>query len=477
MPGVTIRERTQRLSRSLPTDTAVFFLAGIAEKGPNGTAVLVQSVADFERYFGPRQTYSSAWDMVDGFFQQGGNKMYFSRVFGPTPTTATVNLLDGAAAISLVVTASSPGVWGASLNIAVEAGDQAGEFKLRVTHDTDTTINDLSPSLVDTAAAVAWAETSDYIRLALGASALDPAVAAAAGLVGGTDDKENATDATWLAALNAFLLDLGPGQVAYVNRSTSTAHGQLLDHGLNFNRKALLDPTDVVSKATLLSAIATARALTNAKHGAMFGPWPRLSALAPGGGVRPVPPSCLVAGRIAANEGQGMTPNQPAAGDRGVLDAAVLLPVNFNDSDRNELNEAGFNVISSMNSVIKVYGWRTALNKTSNPLHWQFGNQRLYMAIAAKANAIAEKFVLREIDGRGLIFKDLQGQLIAMLIPYFEAGSLYGETPEDAFFVDVGGQINTPLTIADGEIRAAIELTMSPMGETVTIEIVRRQIV
>ncbi|WP_196301843.1 phage tail sheath N-terminal beta-sandwich domain-containing protein, partial [Streptococcus pneumoniae] len=93
--------------------------------------------------------------------------------------SATNNLVDAGAGVSLVATAKSPGAWGNSLNVAVPAGVTGGTFIVTVTHDTDTTISEVSPELADQAAAIAWAEAaSDYIILTLGATALDPAVAA-----------------------------------------------------------------------------------------------------------------------------------------------------------------------------------------------------------------------------------------------------------------------------------------------------------
>lgn len=475
MPGTIIRERTQRVPRTLPTDTGVLFMAGIAERGRNDQSHFVSSIAEFERLIGKRVSYSIAWDMAEAFFNEGGSKMYFSRVFGPAPVTAFVNLPDNVAAVSLIARASSPGDWGNALNVQVLAGDQAGEFKIQITHDTDTTINQTSPSLVDQAAAIAWASTNDYIRLELGASVLDPVAGAVLSLATGTDDRANATDETWLAALDRFGKELGPGQVIYAGRTTTTAHTQLLAHAANNNRVALCDTTDVSVVGTLTVAAAAFRALANVKFGGLFHPWVNLPALTTGGSTRAIPPSAVVAGVIARNDGAGLTPNDPAAGDRGWLNYPVSLRSLFSDIDAETLNSAALNLIRQKSGEFKIYGFRTGADKTANPLHWQLGNARLYMAIAAKADAILERFVFRKIDGRKLVFKELDGLLSTMLDDYWRANALYGATPAEAFYVDTDS-VNTALTIADGQIKAAIEITMSPMGETVTLDIVRRAI-
>lgn len=475
MPGTIIRERSTRVARGLPTDTGTFFLAGPADRGPVDKPLLIQSLSEFVTRFGPRVSYSSAYDMVEAYFAGGGTRMYFSRIVGPAPVTATVNLLDSGAGVSLVANAISPGEWGNALNVQVLAGDAAGEFKIQVTHDTDTGVSETSPSLVDQAAAIAWAANSDYIRLVLGATALDPAPGAAVSLAGGADDRANISDATSLTALNLFNKDLGPGQVAYANRTTATAHGHLADHAKANNRVALYDPPDTTSKATLLTTASAVRGLSNGKYGALFAPWLTIGALAGGGSARSIPPSALVAAAIARNDGSGLSPNKPAAGDLGILDFAQSVKATFSKTDSDDLNAAAVNVILEKAGDIRIYGWRSGTSKDSNPNWWQFGNVRLYMTIAALADNILERFVLKEIDGKGLIFGRLKGQLLAMLESFYPE-SLHASTPEEAFAVDTGPSVNTPTTIANAEIHAVIELTMSPMGETVILDIYKAQI-
>lgn len=473
MPGTSIREKTLRLARSLPTTTGTLFLAGTALKGRQGIAEPARNIAEFERRTGARQTNSLAWDAADAYFQEGGSLLYFSRIFGPTPVKAFANLLDAGAGVSLVARAKSPGAWGNSLNVSVVAGDQAGEFKIRITHDTDTTVDYTSPSFADQASAIQYFTTDDNIDLELGASALDPAVVAPVSLATGTDDFANITDATAAAALTAFNKELGPGQVAYAGRTTSVAWAQLIAHGAAFNRVPLADHPDTTVKSTLISNAATWRGLANSKLGGLFGPWLELPGLVAGATGRPVPASAVVAGVIARNDGRGLSPNKPAAGDLGILQYANKVRATFTDAEYEELNSAHINMIRSKAGDLKVYGFRTGATAVVDPVGWQLGNRRLFMAIAAQADNILERFVLREIDGRGLLFRELEGALTGMLLGFGD--SLYGQDPSDKFFVDTT-TVNTPDTIAAGEIHAAIELTMSPMGETVILDIVKRQI-
>jgi phage tail sheath protein FI len=122
---------------------------------------------------------------------------------------------------------------------------------------------------------------------------------------------------------------------------------------------------------------------------------------------------------------------------------------------------------------LETYGYRTLVDPTSVPQWWDFGNARLEMAINAQAGAIAERYVFTQIDGRGHTIAAFGGDLRAMLVPFYENGSLYGATAEDAFQVNVGPSVNTPTTIANGELHATINVRMSPFAEYVQIYVVK----
>jgi hypothetical protein len=95
------------------------------------------------------------------------------------------------------------------------------------------------------------------------------------------------------------------------------------------------------------------------------------------------------------------------------------------------------------------------------------------MAIAAEADAVAENYLLRQIDGRRVVFAQLESDLRGVCLDYFNLGALYGESPEEAFSVNTGPSVNTLATIQNGEIRAVIRLKTSPAGEWVRIDVVK----
>jgi hypothetical protein len=471
-PGTQLVQRETAPPRSAPADTSTWFVAGLSEKGP-AAPVLITSMARFTRIFGSRQAYSLLYDAAETFFREGGSRLYVSRVIGPAPVLAAASLYDAAGStagdIALAVKAASYGDWGNALNIEVVAGGVGGTFVLVVSHDTAGEL-ERSGDLVDRAAAVAWAESSEYVDITLGASAEDPRAQGPTSLTGGTDDHASAVDAQWAAALARFGADLGPGQVSMPGRTTAQAHADTIAHAVLRKRVALLDAADTATVGTLTAAAEADR--TNGRYASLWAPW----AIIPGivaGTTRTVPYSAVQAGLIARSDAR-FSANVPAAGDNGQARFAIdLSQPAWTDAERDTLNDAGVNVARLINGTVRTYGYRSLADPDDDPNWAQFSGARLNMAIFAKADAIAERYVFAQLDGKRQKIGEFGGAVVGELLPFYAVGALYGETPEEAFNVDVGDQVNTLETIAEGELHAVIAYRPSPFGETVIIEIVK----
>ena len=470
-PATEITIRENPVPRSAPLDTGRWFVTGLTERGKR-EPITVRSMGDYEKKLGARSGGATLYDAAETFFREGGNELIVSRVQNTDAVEASANLLDGSAGVSLVATAKQgAGTYGNALNVVVAAGGTAGTFVVSVTDDVLGTL-ETSPDLADNEAAVAWSDgASNYVTLTLGASASDP-VPASYNLTGGTAGTA-AVEGDWTAALARLPKDLGPGQVSAPGRTTAAAHQALLDHAAASNRVALLDAVDSTTAGTVQASGSALRTHANARHGMAFGPWVRVPGLT-AGTVRTVPPSALVAGLIGRNDGGGMSPNAPAAGVNGIARFALDVTATFTDAERTDLYEdGGVNVIRLRFGQVQVYGFRTLVDPTTLPGWLNAGNVRLLMAIAAEGDAIAETFVLREIDGMGHLQAEYAGALIGMLSRWYAKGSLYGATAEEAFVVDTGPAVNTPESIAANELRAVIAVRMSPMAELVALEIVK----
>jgi uncharacterized protein len=472
-PGVNVTLRPSPPTLGAPTDTGVWFVVGLADGGPL-VPTLIRSMADYMNIFGQRVSYSVVYDALDVYFREGGGSAYLKRVVGPAAVTATKNLLDAGAAVALIASALGPGASGNSVSVGVRAGQGPGTFVVfNVVGGVEV---ETSPDLLDNPTAILWAQNSAYIRLAAGPSANDPAPAAAAVLAGGNDDRANITDAQWQAALDMITSDFGPGQVSAPGRTSDIGHQQLVDHAGKHQRVAILDAPDTSTVATLTASANGAKVGSSSKFGAMFWPW----LVVPGivsGSTRSVPPSALIAGLLGRNDGAGLGPDQAAAGDNGVsLFTTSLSQPALSDSVRQQLNTAGIDVIRNLYGTYRNYGWRSLSDPTSEADWLNFGCGRLYMSIAANAQAIAESFIFDKLDGAGLTINRFNGALTGLLAGYYANGDLYGASPADAFFVDTGPKVNTATTIANHELHAILNVRMSEFAEMIQIEVYKRPI-
>lgn len=470
-PGVEIVSRSAPPSRGAPSDTGVAFMAGLAEKGSTVEAILVRNMAEYAKAFGARVSYGLLHDALDVFFREGGTRAYVARVVGPAAIKDKVTLNDSGAVASIRVETIGEG--GLPLTVQVVAGSVAGTFILVI---ADNAIEvERSPDLLDVPAAVGWGSTSGYIRVvALGVN--DPAVIAAQALITGVDDQTGITDVQRIAALTRFTKALGPGQVLYPGATTAPLHAALLNHAKANSRVALLDGTDTAVTTTLTAQVAADRAdgtitLEAVQRGALFAPWAVVPGVVPNT-TRVLPPSALVAGLMARNDGRTGNPNDPAAGASG--EARYALGTSqpaWTDAQRQTLNEGGVDVLRMIYGAVRLYGYRTVA-PSGDP--WLALNAaRVRGAIEHQAEAIGEEFIFAQLDGRGRKIAEFGGALTGMLQGWWLLGALYGATPDEAFVVDVGITVNTPATLAANELRAVIGLRTSPFAELVYIEIVK----
>lgn len=454
---------------SIPTDTGTWFVAGLADRGPL-TPKLILSLNQFVKVYGNRQSYSILYDAIEEFFREGGNRVYVTRVVGPAATTGTLNLLDSASGVSLIVKGSGPGAWSSNYKVVVYTG--TGGFGIQVLDANNAVIED-SGILADQDSAVQWSTFSNYITISKGATALNPQTMAATPLSAGTDDRTSITDTEWQNALNMFTADLGPGQVSAPGQTSVARHSALVAHAAANNRVALLDLTDSANSSTLIGNIPLYTG--NTRFAAAFAPWIIIPGVS-SSSTRVVPPSAMIAGMIANND-PSLGVDAAAAGKNGISQYAIgLSQAGWDDATRASLNSAGVNVIRSMGGSIRNYGWRSLANPVTDIGWLDFGNARLFTGLVAELDAIGENYVFENIDGQnGVTITSFHDALASALLVHYNQGDLFGDAPDEAFLVDTGPSVNTLQTIANLELHAVVQVRMSPFAEYIQIQVVKRQ--
>lgn len=472
-PGVIVQVQTSPPSRSAPSDTGVAFIAGLTDQGPLAP-VQVQSLAQFVTLCGARVSYSPMYDALDVFFREGGNAAYISRVVGPAPVSATFTFNGADANPSLIIKANSPGAWGNNLKVQILAGLVSG-YRVQV-QDVNGNPLETSSDLATQQDAVTWASAySNYVVITIGSGSEAPAVHASVSLASGADDRADIVDANWLAALNLFTKDLGPGQVLAPGRTTAVGHTQLCDHAAANNRVALLDLVDDPVVGDLQTAGSQAASTGNGQYGGAYTPWVRIPGVT-AGTTRVVSPAAAVAGVIARND-VAFNPNTAAAGKNGQFRSVIgLSQPAFSDSQRDTLNVSGINVIRSMFGGFRVYGNRSLADPVNSPNWIEFTVSRYFMWLSSRSAIVAENYEFEPIDGAGHLQSDYASDLGALCQSDYSAGILFGDTAEAAYSVDTGDSVNTPTTIALGQLRAVVAARPSPTAEVISILLVNTPI-
>ena len=81
--------------------------------------------------------------------------------------------------------------------------------------------------------------------------------------------------------------------------------------------------------------------------------------------------------------------------------------------------------------------------------------------------------MFKQIDGRGHLISDFNSAIAGICQAHWIKGSLYGTTPDASYIVNTGVQVNTPSTIAAGQLNANVSLKMSPFAEFITINVTK----
>jgi hypothetical protein len=485
-PGTTVTVTSSASPNNPPSNIGSFFAVGQASKGPVNKPEVISSLSQYINLFGNRDDNSVSqplYDAIDSFFQEGGQIAHIARAYlaaDITTDTATLDLADrdGTPLQTLRVDAQGPGAYGNDITVAVTDGQDANTFVLTF---SDGVVTETSPELGSPALAQNWANA--YSNLVVVTSLTDadappsnnPAVISATPLAGGVDNTSPASS-DFEAALATFTLDLGMGQVAIPGNASPAIWEALCNHALSFNRYALCDGENIATAATIAAdAAALQAAATDSSFGFMLVAWPVYPGLATSTATPPFPrtiaPSGPVAGAMARLAAAGNNADVAAAGNNGFLTHATGVSQVYSEDDRALLDIAGVGVIRNYKGNVQLYGY-TGLAVDPN---WSdVGNCRLRMQIVDGTRTIGDGYVFADIDAGGHAATAFGGQLTGdLLLPLYNQGALFGQTPADAFVVNVGPSINTPTTAQARTLLAQISCCMSPTGKFVDIDVTK----
>lgn len=469
-PGVNVGSAAGVTPQLPPTLTDTAFVAGVTAMGRTDQPVLVRSLQDYLINFGPRVSYGDVYDWLDAFFHEGGGgQVYILRVVGAAAVKDSVTLNDAGAAGSLTVQSIGEGTSG--LSVAVQAGAAAGTYQLVVSGLPDgSTLT--SPDLTTVQDAVNWGSTQLLVRV-VAAGANPPVDVAATPLAGGNDQRAAITDATKVAALANIPKTLGPGQVVFPSATTEAAAVGLFNHAKDNNRFAVASAPDTASESTLLALYAAIVGDAGLEvgaggYGVLVADWQVIPGIVPGT-TRTVAPSAIAAALIARSDRFSGNPNLAPAGANGAVQWSLgKTQKDWTDAQASALVQGGVNVFRVRPGGSEaLWGFRTLVSKYADPVAWMGTAGRLRMALQDEGDKIGASVLQAQIDGQQHTQAKYAAKITGMLLNYYNLGALYGATPADAYAVSAGADVNTPATIANGELHCVAGYRPSPAAEMV----------
>lgn len=186
--------------------------------------------------------------------------------------------------------------------------------------------------------------------------------------------------------------------------------------------------------------------------GAFYFPWIQMYDMAADTNVF-APPSggiCGVYGRVDSTRGVHKAPANE------LFKTAIGLKYNLTDAEQELLNPKGINCIRNFpGRGIRVWGARTI---SSNP-EWRYVNVRRLFCMVEQALQNGTNWVVFEPNTRDL-WKKIVRNITSFLLNVWKSGALFGDTPEEAFYVRCDDELNPPESIDAGYV--TIELGLAP---------------
>lgn len=225
------------------------------------------------------------------------------------------------------------------------------------------------------------------------------------------------------------------------------------------NRFAVLDvPKDKVKVGDVLEY----REMVDSTYAAMYHPWVQVfDPITKKPGF--IPPSGSVAGVFSRTDVARGVHKAPA----NEVVQCTGLSVGYNNGEQDILNPAGVNLIRALpGQGIRIWGARTA----SSNSNFKYVNVRRLFIYVEQSIKNATNWVVFEPNNSSL-WARVQMTVSSFLENMFRAGMLSGETPAEAFFVNIGPSTMSRDDIMNGRLICEIGIAPSRPAEFVIFRV------
>lgn len=487
-PGVYVKEVSSGVKPIAGVGTSTGAFVGIAEKGVIGKAVLVTNWSQFVKEFGTFISNGYLAYAVYSFFAEGGTTCYVVRAAPSDAVSSGVTIRNGGDTDdAITITATSEGTWGDRINILIddpsdETLDANELFKLTVEYKEASETEYESMEVFDGISIGNIEEKINDVSTFINADDLDsgqrPANSPADSpyeLTGGVDgvqapdfigDEDNKNGIHAFDEVDDINIVAIPDKAG--DRSV------ILDC-LNYCKLRKdcffiadppigLEPTGIIDFKQGTGAYA-GNALNNS-YGALYYPWVSISHPVTRTKMA-IPPSGAVAGTYAHTDSTRGVHKAPAGISEGYLDSVIGIERIITKGEHDQLHPKAINVIRSFpGSGICIWGALTL----SADAEWKYINIRRLFLFLGESIDEASQWVVFEPNTPAL-WGNVIRNITAFLLRTWRDGALFGNSPEEAFFVKVDAENNPPEVRDAGQL--IIEVGVAPVkpAEFVIIKI------
>lgn len=476
MPGVVVTTAVRTGPNTVTAaPSSTYFVVGTAERGPIDAAQVVNSLAEFEVYYGGYTSDGTLHEHLQTFFEEGGSRAYVGRVVGGGASAGV------GTSGTLTVTAANPGAWcnaappQSGLEFAVVASGSGFRFQLILNGETVYT----SPVVSTQGELVAATSTSNVakayatVSTSNAAGALSPVSATA--LSGGANGS-NPSTSDLVTALDLFDASLGSGAVAIPSNYGTTIYDGLIAHAVATNRIALLgtDPSYTSAALAITNLDLYIGTAENGEYAAMY--FPYVNIVNATGTAQSISPESFVAAKRAKAHNE-VGPWKVGAGLQSKANFVTGTAVAVDKAAGAALDDAQINAIRVIQNSVRIYGARSL---SDDQINFRFINSRdMLNYIVSESETRLEDLLFAPIDGRRAVFGQVESTLIALLDPLRTAGGLFeafdadGNRIDSGYSVEVTDALNPLAQLADGVVRAKVGVRISSISDKIEIEIVK----
>jgi phage tail sheath protein FI len=476
-PGVYVEEVEAGARPIEGVGTAVAAFVGCAAQGPFDTPTLVSNWAKFTQVFGDFTDGCYLAHAVYGYFLNGGTNCYVVRVGGdrsggngaaPQLAAAPQAVLGGYRVTAKVLPAAK-GTGDITVEVADPGEENAGDdrFTLLVKQDgktvethhvtTKRTKDNVVTVVREKSSMITIEEvaTGTLAKPDKGSIALTeiPTPAPVARSIAPDDFVGDVADRTGFGGLETIdevTMVAVPDLMAQFEHGTigmdavkavqlaMIAHCELMG-----DRMAILDPPPGLS-AQQVKDWRMDTAGYDSKYAALYYPWVKIFDPISGSNTF-LPPSGHMAGVWARTDGTRGVHKAPA---NEIVRGAVTLQTLLTKGEQELLNPIGVNCIRSFSGRgVRVWGARTLSSDSA----WRYLNVRRLFNYLEESILDGTQWVVFEPNDDAL-WARVRRTISAFLTMEWRKGSLFGLTPDEAFFVKCDRETNPSESIDAGQV-------------------------